>query len=128
MIILNGKALQVFFLLTDYVESLMSTVEQLATEYSMNSSNVGQHHHAPPPLCSQYQHPDKTKAVEEKLSRFNHSFNFEDDDSSACCLNTQTHFFVHYSYLVMTPHSVKLDLYKNEYMHYHMACLYRKIW
>lgn len=50
----------------DYVESLMSSVEQLATEYSMNSSNVGQHHHAPPPLCSQFQHPDKTKAVENK--------------------------------------------------------------
>lgn len=91
----------------------MSSVEQLATEYRMNSSNVGQHHHPPPPLCSQYQLPDKTKADKEKLSRFNQSFNFEDDDSSACCLSTQTHFFVHKSYLVMTPFSNKLDLYKN---------------
>lgn len=43
---LKGKVLQFFFLLINYVKSLMSSVEQLATEFSMNSSNVGQYHHA----------------------------------------------------------------------------------
>ncbi|XP_061193060.1 uncharacterized protein LOC133201277 [Saccostrea echinata] len=68
-----------------YVKKLMSAVEERASQFSMNSSIVVQRQPAPPPLCSVYHHPDKTKAVEEKPSRFNQSHNFEDDDSSACC-------------------------------------------
>lgn len=91
----------------------MSSVEQLATEYRMNSSNVGQHHHPPPPLCSQYQLPDKTKAVEEKLSRFNHLILKMMTLLRVVKAHKHTSLYIRVYNLVMTPFSNKLDLYKN---------------
>lgn len=69
-----NKVLQFFFLLIDYVKSLMSNVKQLASEFSKNSSNVGQHYHALFPCAVSTSIQTKQIQSKKKLLRLNHSF------------------------------------------------------
>ena len=70
---LNFKVFYVLFSILiniGYVDELMSILTALVDRRMELCAMMGQDGDVPPPLCSEYQRPDKKKAVESKFSRF----------------------------------------------------------
>ena len=61
----------------------MRTVFGLGAVSRMNEDGVQLPVEIPPPLCSQYDRPDKDVAIQNMLSRFNHNPNLL--DGNLCC-------------------------------------------
>jgi len=60
------------FFLADYADCLMNTTFSIAKVSHMNDEGIQLYIEVPPPLCSEYDRPDKDVAVQNLLSRFNH--------------------------------------------------------
>ena len=57
-------------LLLDYVDDLLEEVINIVQDYKINQWTSEDIVESPPPLCSQYIHPEKSKAITEHRSRF----------------------------------------------------------
>ena len=75
-----------------YVETLMRTVFGLGAVSDMNEDGVQLPIEIPPPLCSQYDRPDKDVTIQNILSRFNQIPNLLDENlcSSGCGQDMQS--------------------------------------
>ncbi|XP_061170182.1 uncharacterized protein LOC133179442 [Saccostrea echinata] len=69
----------------EYIERLMNSAVSLAEEYAMNSSTVLDDQPVPPPLCSSFERPEKTRAIQEKMSRYTNRAHENDECESSEC-------------------------------------------
>ena len=71
-----------FFLFSDYVDCLIETAFAIGKVSDMNEGGLKLLIEAPPPLCNEYERPDKETAVQNLLSRFSCSLQSESQCSS----------------------------------------------
>ena len=60
-----------FSFVLEYVDVLMRAVFRIGEVSHMNEDGIQLLVDVPPPLCSEYQRPDKDAAIQSLLSRFN---------------------------------------------------------